>query len=47
VTEAVSKLTNDPDAVLAFHDFTAEHWIHLRTSEPDRVDVLSGEGPTD
>ena len=23
-----------PDALLAFYDYPAEHWIHLRTSNP-------------
>jgi transposase-like protein len=31
---AVSCLDNDRDALLAFYDFPAEHWIHLRTSNP-------------
>ena len=32
--KAVAKLTNDREALLAFYDFPAEHWIHLRTSNP-------------
>ena len=31
---AVSCLAADRDALLAFYDFPAEHWIHLRTSNP-------------
>ena len=27
-------LTKDCDALLAFYDFSAEHWDHLRTSNP-------------
>ena len=27
-------LTKDVDALLAFYDFPAEHWDHLRTSNP-------------
>jgi putative transposase len=27
-------LTKDRDALLAFFDFPAEHWDHLRTSNP-------------
>ena len=27
-------LTKDRDALLAFYDFPAEHWDHLRTSNP-------------
>ena len=32
--KAVVCLTNDRDALLAFFDFPAEHWDHLRTSNP-------------
>jgi transposase-like protein len=27
-------LEKDRDALLAFYDFPAEHWIHLHTSNP-------------
>ncbi len=32
--KAVSCLTKDRDTLLAFFDFPAEHWDHLRTSNP-------------
>jgi transposase-like protein len=32
--KAAEKLTGDREALLAFYDFPAEHWIHLRTSNP-------------
>jgi transposase-like protein len=32
--KAVAKVTDDQDALLAFYDFPAEHWKHLRTSNP-------------
>ncbi len=32
--EAVAKVTDDLDELLAFYDFPAEHWVHLRTSNP-------------
>ncbi len=32
--KAVECLTKDRDALLAFYDFPAEHWDHLRTSNP-------------
>jgi transposase-like protein len=32
--KAVAKVTDDLDQLLAFYDFPAEHWIHLRTSNP-------------
>ena len=31
---AVACLTKDSEALLAFFDFPAEHWDHLRTSNP-------------
>jgi putative transposase len=31
---AVDKLIKDREALLAFYDFPAEHWIHLRTTHP-------------
>jgi transposase-like protein len=51
--KAVAKLTKDREAVLAFYDFPAEHWIHLRTSNPiestfspvrARTDLTKGPG---
>lgn len=32
--KAVKKITDDVDELLAFYDFPAEHWIHLRTTHP-------------
>jgi putative transposase len=32
--KAVECLTKDRDALPAFYDFPAEHWTHLRTSNP-------------
>lgn len=32
--KAAGKLTNDRDELLAFYDFPAEHWQHLRTTNP-------------
>jgi transposase-like protein len=32
--KAVEKVTKDRDALLAFFDFPAEHWIHLKTTNP-------------
>ncbi len=51
--KAVAKLTKEREALLAFYDFPAEHWIHLRTSNPiestfapvrARTDVTKGPG---
>jgi transposase-like protein len=32
--KAVAKITDDLARLLAFYDFPAEHWIHLRTTNP-------------
>jgi hypothetical protein len=32
--KATAKLVKDRDALLAFYDFPAEHWKHVRTSNP-------------
>lgn len=32
--KAVAKLVKDRDVLLAFYDFPAEHWKHIRTSNP-------------
>jgi putative transposase len=32
--KAVAKITDDAEALLCFYDFPAEHWLHLKTSNP-------------
>jgi transposase-like protein len=32
--KAVAKVVDDIDELLAFYDYPAEHWIHLRTTNP-------------
>jgi transposase-like protein len=32
--KAVAKITDDQEQLLAFYDLPAEHWIHLKTSNP-------------
>jgi transposase-like protein len=32
--KAVAKITNGVEELLAFYDYPAEHWIHLRTTNP-------------
>jgi putative transposase len=32
--KAVAKVTGDQDALLTFFDYPAEHWLHLRTTNP-------------
>ena len=32
--KATEKVTKDKDEMLAFFDFPAEHWVHLKTTNP-------------
>jgi hypothetical protein len=32
--KAVAKIVDDVEALLTFFDFPAEHWVHLRTTNP-------------
>lgn len=32
--KAVAKITKDLDKLLTFYDFPAEHWVHLKTTNP-------------
>jgi transposase-like protein len=32
--KSAAKITDDLDVLLAFYDFPAEHWVHLRTTNP-------------
>jgi putative transposase len=44
--KAVAKIVDDLDVLTAFYDYPAEHWIHLRTTNPILVnrpgEVLRG-----
>ena len=51
--KAVEKITGDKESLLAFYDFPAEHWRHLRTTNPiespfatvrARTDITKGPG---
>ena len=51
--KAVSKIVDDKEALLRFYDFPAEHWRHLRTTNPiestfapvrARTDITKGPG---
>lgn len=51
--KAVAKITGDKESLLAFYDFPAEHWRHLRTTNPiestfapvrARMDLTKGPG---
>jgi transposase-like protein len=32
--KAVEKITSEKEVLLTFYDYPAEHWVHLRTSNP-------------
>ena len=42
--KATAKITDDLDVLLAFYDYPAEHWIHLRTTNPSPPSPPSGCG---
>ncbi|MBA4159661.1 MAG: transposase [Gemmatimonadetes bacterium] len=42
--KAIDALTRNQDELLAFFDFPAEHWLHIRTSNPTRVCVRGRSG---
>ena len=42
--KAVAKITDHLDVLLAFYDFPAEHWIHLRTTNPIESTFATGSG---
>ena len=56
MAKAAAKITDDLDVLLAFYDYPAEHWIHLRTTDEsfkagvalsagwDGVSLLGGRG---
>jgi transposase-like protein len=31
--KAAAKITEDEEELLAFYDYPAEHWVHLRTTD--------------
>jgi len=43
--KAVAKITDDADQLLAFDDFPAEYWIHLKTSNPNPPSPRCGCAP--
>ena len=51
---AAAKITDDEEELLAFYDYPAGHWVHLRTTNPIestfatarlRTKVTKGQGP--
>jgi len=43
--KAVAKVTGDAEALLGFFDYPAEHWLHLRTTNPRARSRRSGLAP--
>jgi putative transposase len=43
--KAAAKITGDLDQLLAFYDYPAEHWVHLRTTNPIWVDLRHRQAP--
>jgi len=44
--KAAAKITGDLDQLLAFYDYPAEHWVHLRSDhQPDRVNLRHRPAP--
>jgi transposase-like protein len=46
--KAAAKITDDEDELLVFYDYPAEHWIHLRTTNPiwvNRVHLRHRQAP--
>ena len=41
--KATAKITDDVEELLAFSDYPAEHWIHLRTTD-EIVNPFPGRG---
>ncbi|CUH40088.1 Transposase [Jannaschia seosinensis] len=44
--KAVAKLVKDRDELLAFYDFPAEHWKHIRTTNPIESVFATGRNRT-
>jgi putative transposase len=51
--KAVERITEEKELLLAYYDYPAEHWIHLRTTNPiesvfapvrARTDITKGSG---
>jgi transposase-like protein len=42
--KATAKITDDLEELLAFYNFPAEHWVHLRTTN-HRIDLHHGPAP--
>ena len=45
--KAVAKITDDVEQLLAFYDYPAEHWVHLRTTNPIVISSCLAENRCD
>ena len=45
--KAVAKISDDVEQLLAFYDFPAEHWVHLRTTNPIVISSCLAENRCD
>jgi len=43
--KATAKITDDLDQLLTFYDYPAEHWVHLRTTNPIVINVRDRPAP--
>jgi hypothetical protein len=44
--KTVAKITDDLDELLAFYDFPAEHWVHLRTTPAPASNAANSSNAT-
>lgn len=44
--EPAAKITDQLKVLLEFYRYPADHWIHLRTTNPSRCSDLPGSGST-
>jgi putative transposase len=43
--KAAAKITKDVEELVAFYDYPAAHWIHLRTTNPSSTFATCATGP--
>jgi transposase-like protein len=42
--KAAAKVTDDAEELLTFYDYPAEHWVHLRTTNPIVAELPAAQG---
>jgi transposase-like protein len=45
--KAVAKVTNEEEALLTYYDYPAEHWVHLRPTNPIESPFATVRAKTD